>query len=61
MSQTETSGPTTDSNGQSPSDSSVFSEPFSGPFIIETVGISIAMIGIIGAIIALVHISQQVS
>lgn len=55
----KTSGQTTDSNGQSPSDSSVFSEPFSGPFIIEAVGISIAVIGIIGAIIALVHIAQQ--
>jgi len=59
MSQTETSGQTTTSNGQSASDSSVFSEPFSGPFIIETVGISIAMIGIIGAIIALAHISRE--
>ena len=54
-----TSGPTTDSSGQSPSDSSAFSERFSGPFIIEAAGISIAVIGIIGAIIALVHIAGQ--
>jgi len=53
------SGQTTGSSGQSPSGSSVFSERFSGPFIIETVAISISMIGIIGAIIALVHIAQQ--
>ena len=56
---TETSGQTTGLSGQSQSDSSVFSERFSGPFIIETVAISISMIGIIGAIIALVHIAQQ--
>ena len=56
---TETSGQTTGASGQSPSDSSVFSERFSGPFIIEAVGISIAVIGIIGAIIALVHISSE--
>ena len=56
----KSSGPTTGSSGQSPSDSSVSSERFSGPFIIETVGISIAVIGIIGAVIALVHLSQQV-
>ena len=56
---TENSGPTTGSSGQSPSGSSVSSERFSGPFIIETVAISISMIGIIGAIIALVHLAQQ--
>ena len=55
----KSSGPTTGSSGQSQSDSSVFSEPFSGPFIIETVAISISMIGIIGAIIALAHLAQQ--
>ena len=59
MTKETTSGQTTGSSGQSPSDSSVFSERFSGPFIIETVAISISMIGIIGAIIALVHIAQQ--
>ena len=59
MTMETTSGQTTGSNGQSPSDSSVFSERFSGPFIIETVGISISMIGIIGAVIALVHLAQK--
>ncbi len=54
-----TSGQTTGSSGQSPSGSSVSSERFSGPFIIEAAGISIAVIGIIGAIIALVHIAGQ--
>ena len=54
-----TSGRTTGSNGQSPSDSSVFSEPFSGPFIIEAVALTVSVIGIIGGVIALVHIAQQ--
>jgi hypothetical protein len=37
----------------------LFSERFSGPFIIEAVGMGVAVIGIIGAVIALVHLSQQ--
>ena len=56
-----TSGQTTGSNGQSPSDSSAFSEPFSGPFIIEAVALTVSVIGIIGGLVALVHIAQQVS
>ena len=53
------SGQTTGLSGQSPSDSSVFSEPFSGPFIIEAVALTVSIIGIIGGIVALVHIAQQ--
>ena len=56
---TENLGPTTGSNGQSQSDSSVFSEPFSGPFIIEAVALTVSVIGIIGGIIALVHIHSR--
>ena len=34
-------------------------EPFSGPFIIEAVALTVSIMGIIGGIIALVHIAQQ--
>ena len=55
-----TDSSTTHLSEQSQSDS-VFSQPSSsGPFIIETVAISISMIGIIGAVIALAHLAQQV-
>lgn len=59
MKSPRTSGPTTGSSGQSQSDSSVFSERFSGPFIIEVVALTVSVIGVIGGVIALVHIAGE--
>jgi len=54
----KTTGQTTGLKSASQSDSSLFSQPFSGPFIIEAVALTVSMLGVIGSLIALVHVAQ---
>jgi hypothetical protein len=55
MTADQKAGQTTPSSGSLPSESSLLSEPFTGPFIIEAVALSVSVLGIIGGAIALLH------